>query len=245
MKETFIQKDVGVKAGRNPKDLKYPDNHGGVPNSGDDIATMHVIASPHGSFAEYGIAPATTMFLIPPKTSFQGMIPLAALTAAIALYQDLELPPPRRPARRQMSLVFYSASSAVGTLAIKFARKSNIHPGHPIIAKPRISFTINLIHPSQGDVVLGDRDGEASVVIGVQQTIQRLGLRGVSYAFDTIAKSTNVKLVAQLVKSGGHLNVIGPRRDCSAVPANVKTSVALVVVVLGQAFPLNDTFKMA
>jgi len=32
---------------------------------------MHVIASQHGSFAEYGIAPATTMFSIPPKTSFQ------------------------------------------------------------------------------------------------------------------------------------------------------------------------------
>jgi D-arabinose 1-dehydrogenase-like Zn-dependent alcohol dehydrogenase len=77
------------------------------------------------------------------------------------------------------------------------------------------------------------------VVIGEQQTIQRLGLRGVSYAFDTIANSTSVKSAAQLVKSGGHLNVIGPRR----VPANVKTSAAFVVVVRGQAFPLNDTFK--
>jgi len=172
------------------------------------------------------------------------MISLAALTAAIALYRNLELPPPRRSAQRQMSLIIYSASSAVGTLAIKFARKSNIHPITAIAGKNK-DLVHNLIHPSQGDVVLGDRDGEASVVIGVQQTIQRLGLRGVSYAFDTIANSTSVKLVAQLVKSGGDLNVIGPRRDGSAVPGNVKTSAAFVVVVRGQAFPLNDTFKMA
>jgi NADPH:quinone reductase-like Zn-dependent oxidoreductase len=141
-----------------------------------------------------------------------------------------------------MSLVIYSASSADGTLAIKFARKSNIHPIIAIAGKNK-DLVHNLIHPSQGDVVLGDRDGEASVVIGEQQTIQRLGLRGVSYAFDTIANSTSVKLVAQLVKSGGHLNVIGPRGDCSAVTANVKTSAAFVVVVRGEAFPLNNTFK--
>jgi NADPH2:quinone reductase len=47
------------------------------------------------------------------------------------------------------------------------------------------------------------------------------------------------------VEPGGHFNVISPRRDCSAVPANVKTSAAFVGVVHGQAFPPNDTIKHA
>jgi NADPH2:quinone reductase len=64
---------------------------GGVSNSGDDmagtiaevgegvvefhpddrVAAMNVMGSQHGSFAEYGIAPASTAFLLPSKTSFE------------------------------------------------------------------------------------------------------------------------------------------------------------------------------
>jgi len=111
MKEALVQKDLSVKihdvsipkpgpgevlikiayAGCNPKDWKYPLHHGGVSNSGDDmagtiaevgegvvefhsddrVAAMHVMGSQHGSFAEYGIAPASTTFLLPSKTSFE------------------------------------------------------------------------------------------------------------------------------------------------------------------------------
>jgi NADPH2:quinone reductase len=78
-------------AGCNPKDWKYPLHYGGVSNSGDDmagtiaevgegvvefhpgdrVAAMHVMGSPHGSFAEYDIAPASTAFFIPSKRSFE------------------------------------------------------------------------------------------------------------------------------------------------------------------------------
>lgn len=111
MKEALVQTDLSVKihdvpipkpgpgevlikityAGCNPKDWKYPVYHGGIPNSGDDmagriaevgegvvefrtgdrVAAMHVMGAPHGSFAEYGIAPASTTFHIPLKTSFE------------------------------------------------------------------------------------------------------------------------------------------------------------------------------
>ena len=111
MKEAVVQKDLSVKihdvpvpkpgpsevlikiayAGCNPKDWKYPIHHGGVLNSGDDmagtiaevgedvvefhpedrVAAMHVMWTQHGSFAEYGIAPASTTFLLPSKTSFE------------------------------------------------------------------------------------------------------------------------------------------------------------------------------
>lgn len=78
-------------SGCNPKDWKYPAYLVGVCNPGDDmagtivevgedvtefrtgdrVAAMHVMGEPHGSFAEYGIAPAATTFLIPSKTSLQ------------------------------------------------------------------------------------------------------------------------------------------------------------------------------
>jgi NADPH2:quinone reductase len=111
MKEAVVQKDLSVQirdlpvpkpgpgevlikiayAGCNPKDWKYPIYHGGVLNTGDDmagtivevgegvvefhpgdrVAAMHVMGSQHGSFAEYGIAPASTTFMLPSKTSFE------------------------------------------------------------------------------------------------------------------------------------------------------------------------------
>jgi NADPH2:quinone reductase len=169
-------------------------------------------------------------------------IPLAALTAAVVLYRDLELPPPWSPAQEPVPLVIYGASSAVGTFTVKLALKSNIHPIIAIAGKSK-DLVRSLIDPSQGDVVLDYRDGAESLITDVQQHIQRLGLQGVHYAFDTIANSTSVELVAQLVQPGGHLNVISPRRDCSAVPANVKTSAAFVGVVHSQKFPPNDTIK--
>jgi NADPH:quinone reductase-like Zn-dependent oxidoreductase len=147
-------------------------------------------------------------------------IPLATLTAAVVLYRDLELPPPWSPAQEPVPLVIYGASSAVGSFTVKFARKSNVHPIIAIAGKSK-DLVRQLIDPSQGDVVFDYRDGAESLISDVQQHIQRLGLQGVKYAFDTIANSTSVELVAQLVQPGGNLNVISPRRDCSAVPANV------------------------
>lgn len=38
---------------------------------GDRVAGMHVMNAPHGAFAEYGVAPASTTFHIPDTTSFE------------------------------------------------------------------------------------------------------------------------------------------------------------------------------
>jgi D-arabinose 1-dehydrogenase-like Zn-dependent alcohol dehydrogenase len=169
-------------------------------------------------------------------------IPLAALTAAIVLYRDLELPSPWSPARSPVPLIIYGASSAVGAFAIKLAIKSNIHPIIAISGKSK-DLVRDLIDPSQGDIVLDYRDGAEYLLASVQQNIQRLGLQGIRYGFDTIASSTSVELVAQLIEPGGHLNVISPRRDCSAVMETVKTSAAFVGVVHGQPIPPNETIQ--
>jgi len=157
------------------------------------------------------------------------------------LYRDLELPPPWSQAQKAVPLVIYGASSAVGAFTIKLARKSNIHPIIAIAGNSK-DFVQNLIDPSQGDIVLDYREGEESVVTGVEQYVQKLGLQGVHYAFDTISSSTSAELVARLVEPGGFLNVISPGRNCSKIPANLKTFPAWVGLVHGMAVPPNDTF---
>lgn len=84
-----------VVSGTNPKDWKVPlvwPADGTPTNQGDDIAgyieavgeavmgfhkgdkvaAFHQITKPHGSYAEYAIAPAHTTFHLPATTSFDG-----------------------------------------------------------------------------------------------------------------------------------------------------------------------------
>jgi NADPH2:quinone reductase len=39
---------------------------------GDKVAASHPLETPHGTYAEYSIAPEHTCFLIPPGLSFEG-----------------------------------------------------------------------------------------------------------------------------------------------------------------------------
>jgi NADPH:quinone reductase-like Zn-dependent oxidoreductase len=84
-----------VVSGTNPKDWKIPPwwpTDGTPTNQGDDIAgyieavgegvvgfhkgdkvaAFHQVMKPHGSYAEYAIAPDYTTFHIPAKTGFEG-----------------------------------------------------------------------------------------------------------------------------------------------------------------------------
>lgn len=84
-----------VVSGTNPKDWKIPPRwpaDGTPTNQGDDIAgyveavgdgvvgfkkgdkvaAFHQVMKPHGSYAEYAIAPDYTTFHIPVQTSFEG-----------------------------------------------------------------------------------------------------------------------------------------------------------------------------
>lgn len=66
---------------------------------GDRVAAFHASGTKNGSFAEYSVAPDVTTFHIPNNVSFEeaATIPVAALTAAICLYVDMELPAPYYP----------------------------------------------------------------------------------------------------------------------------------------------------
>ena len=82
-----------VAAGLNPKDWKVLGLQAGPSNQGDDIAgyvhavgakvtefkrgdrvaAFHEMMTPHGAYAEYALAWASTTFHIPNETSFEGL----------------------------------------------------------------------------------------------------------------------------------------------------------------------------
>lgn len=191
-------------SGTNPKDWKRPEG-GFSANQGDDmagviakvgplvtefkvgdrVAAFHEMMTPHGSYAEYGIAWEHTTFLIPESTSFEeaATLPLAYLTAVYALYKELQLPDPwhvRPDDAPALPLVIYGASTAVGAFAIQLARRSNIHP---IIGVAGASSALvkdlltndggedNLAR--YGDAIVDYRQGEEGVLQGVKDALAK------------------------------------------------------------------------
>ncbi|KAI9654756.1 MAG: hypothetical protein M1821_005750 [Bathelium mastoideum] len=142
-----------VCAGSNPKDYKHPmpdrfnvkvnqgDDVGGIVEAvgrnvtnfhkGDRVAGFHEMDTARGTYAEYTVCPANTVFHIPDAVSFEeaATIPLTAYTAAVGIFLHLELPLPwgRRDAHapnggKKTPLIVNGAASAVGAFAVKFAK---------------------------------------------------------------------------------------------------------------------------
>lgn len=140
-----------VVAGSNPKDWKHPmpqyfnvklnqgDDVGGIVEAvgakvknfreGDRVAGFHEMDTPRGTYAEYTVCPAHTVFHIPSSMSFEeaATIPLAAFTAAVGLYRNLRIPLPFERTDEhgndtKVPLIINGASSSVGAFATKFAR---------------------------------------------------------------------------------------------------------------------------
>jgi hypothetical protein len=103
-------------------------------------------------------------------------IPLAGMTAALGLYQRLELPLPFQPATEPIPLVIYGGSSAVGAFAIKLAQASNIHP------------------------IIDYRKGDEAIVEGIKSA---LGGKKLLHAYDATAEgSTGMNISKVLDKNG-------------------------------------------
>lgn len=216
-----------IVSGTNPKDWKMAEWGLGERNEGDDIAgivtavgeevvefrpgdrvaAFHRIRTPHGSYAEYAIAPAHTTFHIPEQTSFEeaATIPLAAMTAAVGLYVRLELPQPFTPPKVQLPLLVYGASSAVGAYVVKLANKSGIHPLICVAGKAS-PFVETLIDRSKGDTIVDYRDGDEALIKNVKASLPA-GVE-LKYAFDCISEgSSYINCSKVLSETGGKLTM--------------------------------------
>ncbi|KAI0466576.1 GroES-like protein [Xylaria cf. heliscus] len=228
-------KEVVIKvvvAGSNPKDWKYPlwknwphnsgDDIAGIVHSvgkgvyefkkGDRVAALHRAGKENGSYAEYSVAPDWTTFHIPQHVTFEeaATVPTAALTAAIALYVDMNLPVPyysEEPvAGKKPAIVIYGVTSAVGAFAAKLARLSGIHPIIGIAGRAG-DYAQTLV-----DYVVDYRLGEDTVVSRVEGILKEEGLGGkASHVFDAISEGGTLETTLRFLDvNGGIVSTVLP-----------------------------------
>ncbi|KAK9326618.1 chaperonin 10-like protein [Lipomyces starkeyi] len=225
-------------AAANPKDWKIAEIIGNV-NAGDDlagivvavgegvtefkagdrVAALHRTFQPHGSYAEYAIAQACTTFHIPDKTTFEeaATIPLAAMTAAVGLYLDLQLPLPFTPATSPVPLIVYGASTSVGGFVIKFARLSNIHPIIGIAGKGA-DYVETIIDRTKGDTIVDYRNGEEKVIEMIQQVIRIGGWGDIGHAFDAVSQYGSYQILGRVLNPRGRITLILPNAKYDDLP---------------------------
>ncbi|KAF4635800.1 hypothetical protein G7Y89_g2275 [Cudoniella acicularis] len=242
-----------VVSGSNPKDWKRPNFSKVAHNSGDDIAgiveevgenviefkkgdrvaAFHEMMSNHGSFAEYAIAWAYTTFHLPKKTSFEegSTIPLAAMTAAVGLYQRLLLPEPWNATTKPLPLIVYGASGAVGAFAVKLARLSNIHPIIAIAGRGQ-KFVETIIDRSKGDTIVDYGNGNEAVVQGIKDALKANNITEIHYAFDGIAEHNSYQNISQILsKTGGSkITLVLPAKEYK-FPEYIENSMTMVGTV--------------
>ncbi|KAJ5452509.1 Polyketide synthase enoylreductase [Penicillium cf. griseofulvum] len=219
-----------VVSGTNPKDWKRPKrqpgnaaiNQGddiagyveavgeGVQNfrEGDKVAAFHQMGSPHGSYAEFAIAWEYTTFHLTGKTSFEeaATIPLAAMTAALGLYQQLKLPLPWTPADKPTPLIVYGGASAVGAFAIKFAQLSNIHPIIAVAGKGA-PFVETLINREKGDTIVDYREGYDVIYSGIRAASKGVPIQ---HAYDAVSEKGSYDNLGAILDKPGKITVVLP-----------------------------------
>ncbi|CZT43124.1 related to zeta-crystallin / quinone reductase (NADPH) [Rhynchosporium secalis] len=238
-----------IYSGSNPKDWKLPEM-GHTLNSGDDIAgiveaigdtvvefkkgdrvaAFHEMMALHGSFAEYAVAEDYTTFHLPKKTSFEegATIPLAAMTAALGLFQRLGLPEPWKAATDPIPLIVYGASGAVGAYAVKLAQLSNIHPIIAVAGRAS-EFVETLITREKGDTIVDYRKGDEAVVSGIQEALKKAGVIEVKYAFDAVSEHNSFQNISKvLAKQDSKITLVLPGKDYSAIPSHIEHSTTMV-----------------
>ncbi|KAF8847307.1 GroES-like protein [Acephala macrosclerotiorum] len=165
---------------------------------GDRVVAFHEVETENGSFAEYAVAPDWTTFHLPHNVAFEeaATIPLAALTAAVALYGDMKLPAPYeliKPAEK-VPILIYGVTSAVGAFAAKFARLSGLSPIIGVAGRAQ-DFAKTL-----ADYVVDYRNGEDALVAAVEEVLAKEGLGSkVPNVFDAISENGSIEVALRFL----------------------------------------------
>lgn len=131
---------------------------------------------------------------------------MAAITAAIGLYQQLNLPLPWNPTNEPLPLVIYGGATAVGAFAIKFARLSNIHPLIVVAGRGR-AFVETIIDSDKGDTIIDYRDGDEAVRSGIKAAAKN---KPIHYAFDAVSEKGSYENIGEIMTAPGQLLLVLP-----------------------------------
>jgi NADPH2:quinone reductase len=205
---------------------------------GDRVAAFHEMLQPGGSYAEYGVAWQHTTFHLPAKTSFEegASIPLAAMTAALGLFQRLGLPEPWQKntlvgkAFKGEPLLIWGVGSAVGSYALQLAKRAGIGP-IVTVAGRSVAHAKQFLDFGAGDVVLDYRDGEDKVIEGIKKA---LGGKKLKYAFDAISEKGSTASVCKVLDPiEGRIALVLPGKEYPMIPKTVHQDITQVGNVHG------------
>lgn len=267
-----------IVSGTNPKDWKLPfwtqkenntgDDIAGIVtdfgegvtglHKGDKVAAFHVMMIPYGSFAEYAIAPQYLVFPIPEAISFEeaATVPLAAYTAAVALFYQLEYPSPWDKAAKlaaekgtKRPLVVYGASTSVGAYAIKLAKFAGIHPIIAVGSKTS-EFILPFLDESKGDSLVDYTayEKQEDLAAAIKEAIKKGGIEdGRAYdVLDGVSTTQTVKLVTSAV--AGSPDSSGRRPRVTTVLPDVEQeadpSVEIARTMVGQVHGDTEEEKL-
>lgn len=168
-------------------------------------------------------------------------IPLAALTAAVGLFasENLNLPQPTNPATEPIPLVIYGGSSAVGSYAIQFAQRANIHP-QIIVAGRAQAHVEKLIDRSKGDTIVDYRNGNEAVAQGIRDALQGAKLY---YAYDAVTDGTSWQNIAKVLEPNGNITLVLPGEDYPGIPETMKKTMTSVGDVHGSMKDLGFVYS--
>lgn len=139
------------------------------------------------------------------------------------------------PANTSTAVVIYGASTAVGTYAIKFAARSNLHPIIAIAGKGR-SMVEGLLDASKGDVIIDYREGNETMARKIREALHVQGQLSVAHALDCIAEPNTLELLADVIEPKGHATFVLHERDYNLVAKTLRTSITYVGYVHTGAF---------
>jgi NADPH:quinone reductase len=201
------------------------------PNSGDDIsgtiaalgnaapahlhvnqrvAALHELGAPHGAYAEYALVKAFACIPLPDSTTFEeaATLPMAAAVSTIALFAreclDIRPAPWLDHGQAQSGdtpLLIYGASTQVGAMAIKLARRCGIRPLLCVAGKGG-SYASSLLDETKGDVLLDYRQG-SDALVGAARKV--LGGRKCLFAFDAVSNESSFANVTEIVSAGARV----------------------------------------
>ncbi|KAK1728275.1 alcohol dehydrogenase GroES-like domain-containing protein [Colletotrichum acutatum] len=249
-----------IVSGTNPKDWKLPFWFQAASNSGDDVAGtvekvgaevyefekgdrvagFHIMRTANGSFAEYAIVPAYTAFHLPASVSYEeaATVPLAAYTAAVALFHSLEIPSPwDRKRETKAPVVIYGASTAIGAFGIKLAKKAGVHPLIAIGSK-NSAFVTPLLEEGKGDVFLDytQFDSQDKLAEKLREVIKATGQRSFK-VFDTVSEKGSFQMLSKAIAGPPEEGTGFKPRITTVLPGNdfsdVDPTVEVVVTSVG------------